>query len=183
MPDEIGWTAAANLERGPDAFWATAEWLDQKGPNACWEAGHYAGARLLVNVGGTGGEMEQVPLDAPAPYVRLLDLAARRNLTLSINSGFRTFAQQAALFKAHQDDRSKPIAAEAGKSNHQHGQAFDLNTGGFDGTAIYDWLKENGPRLGFIRTVNGEHWHWEYRPDDAVRLAQDGRFALGTVTV
>jgi hypothetical protein len=32
---------------------------------------------------------------------------------------------------------------------------------------MYDWLKANGPAHGFVRTVNKEPWHWEYRPDVA----------------
>jgi hypothetical protein len=43
-------------------------------------------------------------------------------------------------------------------------------------------MKKNGPRLGFIRTVNKEHWHWEFRPEDAKRLAAEGKFALSNVT-
>lgn len=181
---EIGWTAVSNLAVGSDAFFASAGWRDEKGPNACWEGGRFSGARVLMNVVGTGGEMEQVPLDALAPYLELCATAARRNVELSINSGFRTFGHQAALFQAHQADPAhNPLAAPPGKSNHQHGQAFDLNTGDFDGDPVYDWLKRNGPGLGFIRTVSKEHWHWEYRPDEAARLAQEGLFKLKTVRV
>ncbi len=75
------------------------------------------------------------------------------------------------------------LAARPGRSNHQHGQAFDLNTGGFDGNRIYDWMKKNGPRFGFIRTVNREHWHWEYRPEEAAELAARGEFKLASVRV
>jgi len=42
-------------------------------------------------------------------------------------------------------------------SNHQYGQAFDLNTrhNMFDGSdKIYEWLKRNGPAHGFVRTVS-----------------------------
>jgi len=71
--------------------------------------------------------------------------------------------------------RTGNLAARPSYGVHEHGQGFDLNTGGFDGDPVYDWLKKSGPRLGFIRTVNREHWHWEYRPEDAAGLAAEGK--------
>ena len=59
------------------------------------------------------------------------------------------------------------LASKPGYSNHQNGIAFDLNTSGSGGTGtgtVYNWLKENSWKFGFIRTVRSEHWHWEYRP-------------------
>jgi LAS superfamily LD-carboxypeptidase LdcB len=55
--------------------------------------------------------------------------------------------------------------------------------GGFDGNPVYDWLRAHGPDFGFIRTVNKEPWHWEYRPVDASALAASGKFRLPEVTV
>ncbi|HXQ35443.1 MAG TPA: M15 family metallopeptidase, partial [Anaerolineales bacterium] len=72
-------------------------------------------------------------------------------------------------------------AAKPGHSNHQHGQAFDLNTrhNVFDGSdKVYEWLKANAPRHGFVRAVSNESWHWEYRPADAADLAAAGQFKL-----
>jgi hypothetical protein len=182
--DEIGWTAASNLSDGCAEFYAGAAWADQRGPNACWEHGACIGQKLLVNIVGTGGEMEQITVETIEPYFRLVDEAAQVNLQIGIESGFRTYAKQKALYDGY--IAHKPgfnLAAKPGRSNHQHGQAFDLNTRGFDGHPIYDWLKQNGPRLGFIRTVSGEHWHWEYRPADAAQLAQHGGFKLASVAV
>jgi LAS superfamily LD-carboxypeptidase LdcB len=75
------------------------------------------------------------------------------------------------------------LAAEPGRSNHQNGIAFDLDVGGFDGNPVYDWLKVHGPGFGFIRTVNKEPWHWEFRPAQATDLADLGKFKLPGVTV
>jgi len=77
------------------------------------------------------------------------------------------------------------LAAQPGASNHQHGQAFDLNTmhNKFDGSdRIYEWLKRNGPKHGFVRTVSKESWHWEYRPAEATALAAAGKFKLDGVS-
>lgn len=173
--EEIGWTSAANLTEGCTDYFATPDWIDTKGANACWRLGTYLGAKILVNIVGNGGEMEQITYESVAPYFVLHDAAAQSNLDLTVESGFRTFRQQEKLYDLfinHGGNR----AAKPGRSNHQHGQAFDLNTLGYDGTAMYDWLKKNAPKLGFLRTVSGEHWHWEYLPTEAVQIAKNGGF-------
>ncbi len=177
----IGWTDASNLAPGWSSAYTSDAWADDKGPNACWRSGQFIGSKILVDIVGTGGQMEQITLDSAAAYFKLQAAAARRNVDLGIVSGFRTFAAQKRLHDLFVAGTGN-LAARPGTSNHQHGQAFDLNTTGFDGTRIYDWLKKRGPRLGFVRTVSGEHWHWEYRPDDARRLAAVGEFKLEGVT-
>ena len=180
--DAIGWTSLANLTDGWSDFFGTDAWAVTDGPNSCWEKGKFIGNRVLANIVGMGSEMEQVTLAGLSAYLKLKDAAAKKNLSLQINSGFRTFQRQQSLFIAHEQGHGA-LAARAGFSNHQHGQAFDLNTGGFDGNPIYDWLKKNGPKFGFIRTVNREHWHWEYRPVEAAELAANGGFKLPAVKV
>lgn len=173
--EEIGWTAATNLTEGCTNQFAGPDWLDTKGPNACWRLGSYIGTKILVNIVGNGGEMEQITLESVVPYFVLRDAAAKANLDLTIESGFRTYHHQEILYNLFLSGKGNR-AAKPGRSNHQHGQAFDLNTLGFDGTPMYDWLKKNAPKLGFVRTVPGEHWHWEYLPDLAPQIAKDGGF-------
>jgi len=173
--DEIGWTSASNLTDGCTNYFSSKDWLDQKGANACWRLGSYIGTKILVDIIGVGGEMEQITYESVAPYFALRDAAAEVNLQLAIESGFRTYQRQADLYNLYLKGKGN-LAARPGRSNHQHGQAFDLNTGGFDGNPIYDWLKKNGPKFGFLRTVNGEHWHWEYLPNEAPKVAAKGGF-------
>jgi hypothetical protein len=174
--DEIGWTRANNLIDGCSDVFFKPEWKDQKGPNACWDKGSFIGAKILVNIVGFGGEMEQVTLDSLAPYLKLSEAASDdANLSISINSAFRTFQRQAQLRRLFELGQGN-LAAKAGSSNHQHGQAFDLNTrhNVFNGTdKIYEWLKKNAPKHGFIRSVSNESWHWEYRPAQAAQLGPD----------
>lgn len=177
--DELGWTRLSNLRDGCSEEYFSPAWIDQKGPNACWERGSYTGAKLLVNIVGFGGEMEHVTLDSLDAYLKLKDAAEADNVGLSINSAFRTFQRQEVLFRLFKAGKGNK-AAEAGRSNHQHGQAFDLNTrhNVFDGSdKVYEWLKRNGPAHGFVRAVSNETWHWEYRPADAKKLAA-GQFLL-----
>lgn len=182
--DDIGWTSAGNLSEGCSDVYTSPAWANREGPNACWRLGTFIGQKILVNIVGTGAEMEQITLESLEPYFALVNAAAKENIQIGIESGFRTFAKQKALFDGFK--AKKPgfnLAAAAGRSNHQHGQAFDLNTRGFDGHPVYDWLKKNGPRLGFIRTVNKEHWHWEYMPAEAAALAKAKKFKLDKVKV
>ena len=181
--EEFGWTRASNLMGGCSDLYFSDEWSDKKGPYACWRRGEYLGPKLLVNIVGFGGEMEQITLDSLDPYLKLKDAAEQENIQISINSAFRTFQRQAdlrRLFEAGQGN----LAAKPGHSNHQHGQAFDLNTrhNVFDGSdKIYEWLKNNAPKHGFVRTVSNESWHWEFRPADAAILAAAGNFRLDGV--
>ncbi len=179
--DEIGWTSAGNLMRGAYAI-DPRSWSDTKGSNACWKKGRFIGSQVIANIVGTGGEMEQVTLVGLEAYLALFAAAAKTRIPLAIESGFRTFAKQKELFDGWK--AGKPgfnRAAPPGGSNHQNGVAFDLNTRGYDGDPTYDWLKKNGPKLGFIRTVTGEHWHWEYDPEQAKALAKAGNFKTSNV--
>lgn len=177
--EALGWTAAGNLTEGCTEYFSSAEWLDQKGANACWRRGAYIGTKILVDIVGNGGEMEQITYESVAPYFALRDAAAAVNLQLAVESGFRTFRHQEQLYDLFVSGRGNR-AAVPGRSNHQHGQAFDLNTLGYDGTPMYDWLKQNGPKFGFLRTVPGEHWHWEYLPEEAAQIAANGGFKTFT---
>ena len=176
--EEIGWTKAVNLRDGCADFYFSAAWKDDKGPNGCWRLGEAIGQKLLVNIVGFGAEMEQIAIDTLDPYLRLKDAAGQENIEISINSAFRTYARQAVLRKLFEQGKGNK-AAKPGRSDHQHGQAFDLNTSkdALKGTdKVYEWLKRNAPQHGFIRTVSGEPWHWEYLPDEAASLAAQGEF-------
>lgn len=170
----LGWTAAANLVDN----WTA----DIKGAHAMWEGGKFSGQADLIDIVGEEGRVFQVTAGQYDPFVRLREAAAADGHDLQIASGFRTYAKQRELYTGWQE--GKPgynKAAPAGYSDHQHGQAVDLNTGGFD-TPVYNWLKEHAPALGFIRTVSGEDWHWEYRPEKAAELDAAGKFKLPGVS-
>jgi hypothetical protein len=169
--EELGWTSLINLAEGWSDEYKAEKFANHEGPNAAWRAGVFIGQKVLVDIVGTGGQLEQVTLPGLEAYLKLKEtVELAENITLSIESGFRSFPRQAELrrlFEAHKGN----LAAKPGFSNHQHGQAFDLNTTGklFDKDPIYRALKKHGPPLGFIRTVSGEPWHWEFRPADAAQ--------------
>lgn len=180
--EPIGWTLATNLVEGNSKAFQEEAWLAKEGDNAAWKRGRYIGAKVLVGVVGTGGQLQHIAIETLQPYLNLMEAAKEENIGLSITSGFRTFGKQAALFNGWKaGEKGFNRAAPAGRSNHQNGIAFDLNTGGYDGAPVYDWMKKNATTYGFIRTVNKEHWHWEYQPELAAKFKKVGRFKLKRV--
>lgn len=99
--------------------------------------------------------------DAAAAFNRMHAAARAQGIDLKVNSGFRTMAEQQALYRAYQNGTGN-LAAKPGYSNHQGGIAVDINVGG-TGTSTYRWLAANAKNHGFVRTVPSEPWHWEFR--------------------
>ena len=72
--------------------------------------------------------------------------------TIGVNSGSRTFEQQAELYKKYPGKAAKP-----GRSLHEYGLAVDIDQ------AVADELDKLGlmKKYGFTRPVGGEPWHVE----------------------
>ncbi|CAN7649318.1 M15 family metallopeptidase [Mesorhizobium sp. LjNodule214] len=184
-PTTIGWTSSRNL-RGQFVNETLGEVdptdNDPRGATAAWAKGNFVGQKKLVNIVDSTLEVEQIALETLPAYLRLVAAAEQSKVTVALRSGFRTYAEQAYLYEGFKNHKAGfATAARPGFSNHQHGQAFDLNVGGFQGNPVYDWLSQNGPKFGFIRTVSGEPWHWEYRPEMAAQLAAKGKHKLAGI--
>ncbi len=178
---ELGWTAASNVSPGACPTYSDPVWHDPKGPYASWEGGKYLGPRVLVHIVGVGSQVEAVTLDALVSWVKLANAAMDAGHALAIQSGFRSWPEQNALYVGYKTNPAQyNLAAKPGYSNHQNGIALDINTGGF-ATPIYKWLSANATEYGYIRTVSGEHWHWEYRPNEAPALRAAGKHARASV--
>jgi len=115
-------------------------------------------------------------VDASLALDKLLAAATHANIKLKINSAYRTYNDQARVFKDNCSNAigtgkckikpGKRLTAIPGTSNHGFGLAVDLaNTGGaLLSTSMpeYKWVAENAPRFGFKR-IASEAWHWEYQ--------------------
>ena len=75
-------------------------------------------------------------------------------LLLGISSGFRSDAEQAALFAAHPDPK---WVAPPGESLHRYATELDLGP-----PSAYGWLAANATRFGFIQRYSWEPWHFGY---------------------
>ena len=98
----------------------------------------------------------------------LMDAAANADgVDLVVVSGFRSDAEQAALFARHPDPK---WVAPPGRSRHRDATELDLNMHNGGGGA-YAWLSRNGSRFGFAQRYSWEPWHWGYLPGCGVAAA------------
>jgi Flp pilus assembly protein TadG len=98
---------------------------------------------------------------AVAAAFDLMDAAAKAaGVDLVVVSGFRSDAEQAALFARHPDPK---WVAPPGRSRHRDATELDLNMHNGGGGA-YAWLSRNGSRFGFVQRYSWEPWHWGYLP-------------------
>jgi len=183
----IGWTSTRNFE-GKFVNETLAAMPpgdnDRKGPNAAWSGGRFLRQVTLIPIVGARLQLLYLAADTVGPYFELVRAAAAENITIAINSGFRTWREQKALYDGYR--RGLPgynLAAEPGRSKHQNGLAFDIDVPGGAGTPTYDWLVANATRFGFLRTVNKEPWHWEYDPPQAAAARAAGTFKLDRVAI
>ncbi|HUS11150.1 MAG TPA: M15 family metallopeptidase [Pyrinomonadaceae bacterium] len=170
--DGFGWTAANNLKnKFLNETLAAFEPPDgnEKGANAAWDSGNFLKQLTLFQIVGAGGRLDKfISSDVAEFYLALVNAAEKDGVLLPLKSGFRTYPKQESLYNGF--IKKLPgfnLAAKPGFSNHQDGYAYDFEISAYEGNPRYDWLKAHGPAHGFVRTVNKEPWHWEYRPEVA----------------
>jgi hypothetical protein len=92
--------------------------------------------------------------DVAQAFDRLESAASADGVSLLISSGYRSDAEQAALFSANPDPE---WVAPPGTSLHRLGTELDLGP-----PAAYGWLAANAPRFRFIQRYDHEPWHYGY---------------------
>jgi Transglycosylase SLT domain/D-alanyl-D-alanine carboxypeptidase/Putative Flp pilus-assembly TadE/G-like len=92
--------------------------------------------------------------DVAAAFDRMAAAARAAGVDLLVVSGFRSDAEQAALFAAHPDPR---WVAPPGHSLHRCATELDLGP-----DAAYSWLAANANRFGFVQRYSWEDWHYGY---------------------
>lgn len=123
--------------------------------------GHVDGREVEVSVRPIG-QGYFLRSDAAVAFLAMDRAAASDGVVLIIDSAFRSIAEQKQLYDLFMAGMG-PRAAPPGYSNHEGGIAVDLST--VAGTnAAFTWLNANAGHFFFRRTVDGEPWHWEYRP-------------------
>jgi hypothetical protein len=183
---ELGWTSSRNFEGGfvNETLGAIppAAGAGKFGPNAAWQGGSYIRQLTLVAIVGADQQVKHISIDTLDPYLGLVGAAAKDSVLVAINSGFRSYPEQKYLYEGFTKGlHGFNKAAPPGSSNHQNGIAFDIAVAGGAGHPVYDWLTSNAPALGFIRTVNGEPWHWEYDTAKAKAAVKAHTFKTGNV--
>ena len=92
--------------------------------------------------------------DVAAAFDRMAAAARQAGLSLVVNSGFRSDAEQAALFAAHPDPT---WVAPPGQSLHRCATELDLGP-----ETAYGWLAANAAGFGFVQRYSWEAWHYGF---------------------
>ncbi len=113
----------------------------------------------VASGGGYGGPLvyrngKGMRPDVAAAFDRMAAAAAADGLSLLVVSGFRSDAEQAALFAAHPDPK---WVAPPGHSLHRCATELDLGP-----DAAYGWLAANATRFGFEQRYSWEAWHFGF---------------------
>ncbi len=132
--------------------------------SAVAEAGSSAGSSAgsmpaMASGGGYSGPLvyrqgEGMRPDVAAAFDRMATVASAAGLSLTVNSAFRSDAEQAALFAAHPDPR---WVAPPGHSLHRCATELDLGP-----ETAYGWLAANAGRFGFVQRYSWEAWHYGF---------------------
>ena len=107
--------------------------------------------------------------DVAAAFDRMDAAAGADGISLLVVSGFRSDAEQAALFAAHPDPT---WVAPPGHSLHRCATELDLGP-----DAAYGWLAANASRFGFVQRYSWEAWHYGF--DAGPPPCSDAGNALG----
>ena len=104
--------------------------------------------------------------DVAAAWTVTVAAAKAAGVTLCLNDGKRSRAQQQAQFdtyvKEYGEEVAKQLVLPPDKSAHVIGIAVDVQP-----AAGYQWLQGTAGSLGFCRIYDNEPWHFEYHPGDA----------------
>jgi hypothetical protein len=117
------------------------------------------GMPVTASGGGYGGPLvyrdgEGMRPDVAAAFDAMAAAARAAGIDLLVVSGFRSDAEQAALFAAHPDPR---WVAPPGHSLHRCATELDLGP-----DTAYAWLAANASRFGFVQRYSWEAWHFGY---------------------
>ena len=127
------------------------------------------------------GENQMVTSETYNAFLNMFNAAKKEDLTLIINSSFRSYEDQEEIYNelknSRGDEYANKIAAKPGFSEHQTGMAVDIQTYGsnasnFEEFDEFKWLQENAHKYGFIlrypkdkEYLTGyeyESWHYRY---------------------
>lgn len=117
----------------------------------------WGGMPSMATGGGYAGPLvyrtgEGMRPDVAAAFDRMAAAAQGDGISLLVVSGFRSDAEQAALFAAHPDPK---WVAPPGHSLHRCATELDLGP-----ETAYAWLAANATRFGFEQRYSWEAWHY-----------------------
>jgi hypothetical protein len=146
LKDAIGLAAAAGVEPADP---------DTPGP----ETGPPCPAdHAYVNEASTG-----LRSDVRTAWATVVKDGKRLGITVCLNDGKRSRAQQLAQYQDYVEQYGKAVADQLvlppNKSAHVIGIAVDVQP-----AKAYQWLQSTKGSLGFCRIYDNEAWHFEFNP-------------------
>lgn len=128
----------------------------------------------------------QIHADVASFLENLLEESKEDDLSLLVQSAYRSFGTQSALkvnYTVTYGSGANRFSADQGYSEHQLGTTVDFTTGplkgvlnGFQNTPEYTWLLDNAHRFGFVLSYpegnafyKYEPWHWRFVGEDLAR--------------
>ncbi len=127
------------------------------------------------------GSNNKIRQEAYNAFIDMYNAAKEQNITLIINSAYRSYKEQEEIYNEYLNKYTKEYtdsyAARPGHSEHQTGLALDITTYGangkdFDQTEAFKWLQQNAHYYGFILRYpenkdyltgySYESWHFRY---------------------
>ncbi len=112
--------------------------------------------------------------DVAAAFDLMAAAATSSGVSLVINSGFRSDAEQARLFSANPDPR---WVAPPGRSLHRCATELDIGP-----PSAYAWLAANAGRFGFTKRYSWEPWHFGFTAGPAPCSSAGERTGSGRST-
>jgi len=154
-PVQVRAVVLGEVAVGQGSAWTEASAVAEAGASSAGSSG----ASRTASGGGYRGPLvvrqgEGMRADVAAAFDRMAAAAAAAGIALVVNSGFRSDAEQAALFAAHPDPR---WVAPPGHSLHRCATELDLGP-----ETAYGWLASNASRFGFVQRYSWEAWHYGF---------------------
>ena len=138
------------------------------------------------------GENQKLKKDAYDAFIEMFNEAKKDNVTLIVNSSYRSYEIQDKTYSDYSSwygvNEADKIAARPGFSEHQTGLAIDImtykaNRNNFEETDAFKWLENNAYKYGYIlrypkdkEYLTGysyESWHYRYVGVDVASYIRD----------
>jgi D-alanyl-D-alanine carboxypeptidase len=121
------------------------------------------------------GKILQIHASVYPKLKAMLDAAALDQVSLKVDSAYRSFGTQAVLKSNYKvlygAGTANQFSAEQGYSEHQLGTTLDFTSvenggglSGFDQTKAFAWLNANAYKFGFILSYPKNNTYYQYEP-------------------
>ena len=143
------------------------------------------------------GENQTLTNETYDAFINMFNAAKKEDLTLIINSSFRSYEDQEEIYNYYKsskgEEAANKIAAKAGFSEHQTGMSVDIQTYGstastFEEFDEFKWLSNNAHKYGFIlrypenkTKITGfkyEPWHYRYVGVEVAKIIYEKNITL-----